>query len=127
MSACVELTSQPKPGVLVNKQRRAGMIINHVQMRDERWGRAGPPQTHTTDKPSRVISDDPMWLAHLTREHQHGPDGQLWDLIQLFVYGELKMTAIFHGEDVELRLFRPGPWERTFTIIQSSDQTPLLP
>jgi hypothetical protein len=103
------------------------MIINHVESLDERWGRAGPPQTDTTEKPSRIISDDPTWVAHLTREHQKGRDGQLWDLIQVFVYDQLKMTAIFRGEQLELRLFVPGPWEPFFTIVQSPDRTPLVP
>jgi hypothetical protein len=111
----------------VNKNDRARMIIDHVESRDERWGRAGPPQTRTTDKPSRIISDDPVWVAHVTREHQQGPDGRLWDLIQVFIYGQLKMTAIFRGADLDLRLFKPGPWESIFTIIQSPDDTPLLP
>ena len=37
------------------------------------------------------------------------------------------MTAIFRGADLDLRLFKPGPWESIFTIIQSPDDTPLLP
>lgn len=111
----------------MNKDSRARMIIDQVQNKDERWGRAGPPQTHTTDKPSRIITDDPRWVARLTREHQQGPDGRPWDLIQIFAYDELRMTAIFHGEQLELRLFRPGLWESIFTIFQSPDRTPLLP
>jgi hypothetical protein len=111
----------------MNKESRARMIIDHVRMRDERWGRDGLPQTHTSDKPSRAISDDPRWVAHVTKGHQPGPDGNLWDLIQVFVYDQLKMTAIFREEDVQLRVFKPGTWEAIFTIAQSPDSTPLLP
>src|SRR5206468_11101973 len=124
LDECVCRINIPRmSGVSVNKDRRARMIINHVESRDERWGRAGPPQTNTSDKPSRIISDTPMWAGQLTREHQQGPDGQFWNLIQVFVYDQLKMTAIYRDEDVELRLFMPGPWESIFTIIQSPDQT----
>lgn len=110
----------------MNKERRARMIINHVENRDERWGRSGPPRSDTTDKPTRIISDDPRLSARVTREHQTGPDGQPWDLVEPWVYGQHRMTAIYRGDELEIRVFKPGPWEPIFTIISTHDETPIL-
>lgn len=111
----------------MSHDRRARMIIDHVESRDERWGRSAPPRSEDSDKPSRIISDDPRWFAQVTRGDQTGPNGELWDLIQLFVFDELRMTAIYRGEDLELRLFKPGAWEPIFTIKQFADRTPVVP
>lgn len=112
----------------MDKQRRALMIINHVENRDDdRWGRSGPPRKENSDKPCRIISDDPRWSARVTREDQPGPDGEPWNLIELSVYGQDRMTAIYRGDQVEIRMFRPGAWEPIFTIIDSGDTTPILP
>ena len=111
----------------MSHDRRARMIIDHVESRDERWGRSAPPRSDDTQNPSRIISDDPRWSARVTREDQKGPDGQLWDLIQLFVFDELRMTAIYRDEQLQLRLFKPGAWEPIFTIKQFADRTPIVP
>ena len=37
------------------------------------------------------------------------------------------MTALFRGDDVELRMFLPGVWEPIFTVFGTSDQTALRP
>jgi hypothetical protein len=37
------------------------------------------------------------------------------------------MTAIYRGEDLQLRLFKPGSWEPIFTIKQFADRTPVVP
>ena len=63
----------------------------------------------------------------MTRADQKGPDGELWDLIELSVYGQPRMTALFRGDAVELRMFLPGVWEPIFTVFGSSDQTALRP
>ena len=63
------------------------MIIDHVNGLDGRWGRPGRLARTTTDKPSRIISDDCRWEARVTRADQKGPDGELWDLIELSVHG----------------------------------------
>lgn len=112
----------------MNKDRRARMIINRVENRDDdRWGRTGPPRSDDSDRPTRMISDDPRWFARVTRNDQRGPDGELWDLIELWVYKQHRMTAIYSGDQLEIRLFKPGPWEPIFTIIDSGDTTPILP
>lgn len=111
----------------MDKVHRARMVINRVISLDGRWGRAGVPRSETSDKPSRIISDDCRWEARVTRADQKGPDGELWDLIELWVYGQPRMTALFRGDDVELRMFLPGFWEPIFTIIGSPDRTELRP
>jgi hypothetical protein len=111
----------------MDKVHRARTIIDHVMSLDDRWGRAGPPRSANTNKPSRLISDDCRWEARVTRGDQKGPDGELWDLIELSVYGQPRMTALFRGEDVELRMFLSGVWEPIFTIVGSSDPTELRP
>src|SRR4051812_10577148 len=100
----------------MNKLDRAYHIINHVLALDEKRGRPAPPRTETSDKPSRLIADECRWHATLTREDQEGPDGELWDLMQVYVYDQLRMTAAFRGEAIDLRLFKGGAWEVVFNI-----------
>jgi hypothetical protein len=111
----------------MDKVHRARMIIDHVLAHDHLWGRAGPPRSDKSDKPSRIISDGRRWEARMTRADQKDPDGELWDLIELSVYGQPRMTALFRGDDVELRMFLPGVWEPIFTIVGTPDTTPLRP
>jgi hypothetical protein len=114
-------------GTPMNKHRRARVIIDHVQNMDQAWGKAGPPRSERTDKPSRIISADCRWEARVTREDQKGADGELWDLIELFAHGQLRMTAAFRGEQIDLRLYRPGPWEPLFNIYNAPDGDPVGP
>jgi hypothetical protein len=111
----------------LDKTRRASIITNRVMALDEKWGKDAPPQTNTCDKPSRLIADECRWHAQVTREHQEGPDGELWDLIQVWAHGQLRMTAVFRGEELIPRLFKGGPWEALFNIFDGGDPEPLLP
>jgi hypothetical protein len=111
----------------MDKTFRARLVIDHVLGLADRYEKSGSPRSDATDRPSRWISDDTRWKARISTEYQMGPDGERWDLFELFVYDELKMTAAMKGELIELRLFRPGKWEPIFTLVETSDTTPLLP
>jgi hypothetical protein len=110
----------------MNKQSRAQIIITNVLSLDPRWGRVGPPRNGRA-KPSRIVTDSHVWHARISPADQKGPDGQIWDLFELFVYDEHRITAIFRDSDIDLRVYLPGEWERLFGIFGSPDRTDLRP
>ena len=111
----------------MEKIRRARHIIHHVQALDEKWGKPGDPRKEGSDKTSRIISDEVRWHARVTPEHEIGPDGEPWDLIEVTAHGQHRMTAAFREDEIDLRLFLPGPWEPVFNLPNPTDLTPLLP
>lgn len=100
----------------MNKDERATQIINRIIPMDERRGKPGAPRKAGSDKPSRKITDDPRWYAHLTREDQKGPDGEMWDFIEVYAYEELRMTAAFRGDQIRVPLYLSGSWEPLFGL-----------
>jgi hypothetical protein len=60
-------------------------------------------------------------------KHHKSPEGDLWDLFELFVYGQPRMTVAITGERLDLRLFIPGKWEPIFTLAETADRVPLPP
>lgn len=116
----------------MNFEDRCRIIINQVLAREARFGRSA--LTADPDKPGRWISDDARWLAFVVRGHLAdgqalaGEDGDgAWDLFQLHCYGQLRLTAHIQDDEVILRLYQPGPWERIFFPVDLPDAAPLLP
>jgi hypothetical protein len=98
----------------------ARQIINQVLAMDDRWGKPASPRKPDSDKPSRIISDDCRWHARLSRQDQKGPDGELWDLIELYAYDVLRVTVAFRGNDIDVRQYEPGTWEALFLLFGPS-------
>jgi hypothetical protein len=111
----------------MNVEERAKQIINQVLSMDERWGKLGAPRKDGSDKPSRIITDDPRWYARLTRDHEKGPDGEKWDLIEIFAREQLRMTAVFRGDQVDVRLYESGSWEPMFCLFNLAVLEPQRP
>lgn len=101
---------------------RAKIIIAQVLAADDKWGKPGDPWDGS-DRPTRIISSDCRWHARVSREDQKGPDGELWDLIQLFAHDELRMTAVFRGDQVVARRYEPGHWEPLFSLPIGTNRT----
>ena len=63
----------------------------------------------------------------MSPEYEKDSSGELWDLFELSVYGQARMTVAIRGEEINLRYYIPGNWEPIFTIEDSFDTVPLLP
>lgn len=111
----------------MDKLERARIVVDHVLGLDPRFSRHGPPRSAATKAASRLITDDPRWEARISPGYQKAPDGEVWDLFELFVYGQARMTAALNGDQIDLRYFIPGKWEPIFTSFDSPDTTPLFP
>ena len=108
----------------MNIENRSAIIINSVLARGSRGVSIAPGVQR--------ISDDPRWYALFTPgQHKEpkttDPGGSPWDLIQVFVYAQLRLTAHVRGEDIRVRLYRPGPWEAIFIRIDLPVLPPVLP
>jgi hypothetical protein len=103
------------------------MIADHIISLDDKFGRASPPRSPESTSRTRLITDDPRWEARWSFEYQKDSTGDLWDLLELFVYGEQRMTAAVRGDQVIPRFFLPGSWERIFIGIDPGDTARLLP
>ncbi len=111
----------------MEKIDRAQTIVDHVLALEDRFGRYGPPRAQHTSVPARLISDDPRWEARISRGYEKDRDGgENWDLFELSIYGQQRVTAAFRGQDLILRHYRPGVWERIFLIPDTGDTVPLL-
>ena len=111
----------------MDKTERARVIIDHVLNLNTHFNRAGPPRSDKALDPCRLISDDPRWKARHSPAYDRSASEGPWDLFELFVYGEARMTAAFRGEEIDLRFYRPGNWEHIFLIVDPRDTVPLLP
>jgi len=111
----------------MTKNERAHLIVSHVLALDHSHRQVGPPRSGASKIPTRCISNDPRWEARVSPKYEKGDDGELWDLFELFVYGQQRMTAAVKGSELRLRYYLPGIWEPIFVIIQPRDTTPLLP
>jgi hypothetical protein len=113
---------------MLDKQERAKLIVGRILALDERFGQVAPPRTVKSTSKTRMISDQPsLWNARWSKEYETGPDGNAWDLLELFIYGQARMTAIARGEEVVARYYIPGKWEPIFLIFDPNDTVPLLP
>ena len=113
---------------MLDKATRAKLIIDHVLALDDKFGSAAPPRTIQSMARTRIISDEPArWQARWSIEYEKGADGELWDLFELFVYGQARMTSVRRGDEVIPRFYIPGKWEPIFLPFDSNDTTPLLP
>jgi len=112
----------------VKKTERARIIIDKVLALEPRFGRHGPPRSYNTTIPTRLITDEPArWEARITRGYEKDQDGgENWDLFELSIYGQQRVTAVFRGEELVVRHYLPGVWEPIFLIVGSNDTTPLL-
>lgn len=110
------------------------LVFFAVSRQDDRrpGPRAGPKVRE--DRPSsiaqstsrtRLISDDPRWEARVSYEYEKDAAGDAWDLLELFVYRQPRMTAAVRGEVVNLRFYIPDPWEPIFLCFDPRDNTPL--
>jgi hypothetical protein len=112
----------------MEKIERARTILDQVLSIEPRFGRHGPPRASHTTIPTRLVSGDPRWEASISRGYAKDPSGgDSWDLFELRVYGQQRVTAVFRGQELELRQYLPGPWEPIFLIVAPGDTTPLLP
>lgn len=111
----------------MDKATRAKIIIDQVLSLDEKFGRTVPPRSLQSTSRTRQISDDPRWVVRWSIEYEKGPDGELWDLFELSIYNQPRMTAVRRGDEVVPRFYIPGKWEPIFLVIDPSDTTPLLP
>jgi hypothetical protein len=112
----------------MDKIERARIIVDQVLALEPRIGRHGPPRAHHTTIPTRLISGDPSWEARISRGYASDQNGgEPWDLFELSVYGQQQLTAVVRGQDIVLRQYLPGLWERIFLMIDVGDTTPLVP
>ena len=112
----------------MEKIERARVIVDQVLALEPRVGRDGPPRAHHTIIPTRLIKGEPRWEARISRGYEKGPNGgEKWDLFELFIYGQQRMTAALRGPELILRQYLPGAWEPIFLITPTFDTVPLLP
>lgn len=118
----------------MDHESRTRIIINKVLPLDVRFGRSAAAGAVGAGKPGRWISDDARWMALVVPDHTReapingeGPGEGAWSLFQLFSYDQLRVTAVFRGEDVMVRLYTPGPWERVFFPIDLPADAPTIP
>ena len=111
----------------MEKKRRAGLILAHVLRLNERYGKYGPPRSSYTTKQARIISADCRWQARVSTQYHDDKAGKLWDMLELTVYGEHRLTIVYHGDELVIREYRPGFWEVMFLQFDPEDTTPILP
>jgi hypothetical protein len=63
----------------------------------------------------------------LSEKYHDDGTGKLWDLVELKVYGQNRLTIVRHGDEVIIRQYLPGLWEIIFLGFDPKDTTPLLP
>lgn len=98
------------------KADRTLAVLHRVANLDRKFGRDGPPRSAGSKTSTRIVAGDHRWEAHITREHEIGPDGKPWDLLELFAYGQRRITAVFRDDAANPRLYLPGPWEEIFCL-----------
>lgn len=111
----------------MDKNRRAKFIVDHVLRLDDKHGYIAPPRSAHSTSPTRMISDDPRWEARYSKRHEKDRAGNEWDLFELFVYKQPRLTAVVRGDEVVPRFYIPGKWEPIFLEFDPNDTVPLLP
>ena len=111
----------------MDKDTRARLIIDHVLNMNDSHGRQSPPRSPQSAALTRIISDKCRWEVRLSKDYEKDSSGESWDLFELSVYGQARMTAAIRGEEIQLRYYIPGKCEPIFTICDSFDTVPLLP
>lgn len=110
----------------MNEIERAKLIVEFVLRMDKRWGKPSAPR-EGSDKPSRIITDDPRWYAQLTREDHKGADGELWDWIEVYAYQKRRMAAAFRGDGIRVPVYISGTWESLFCLFDLPQLEPVQP
>lgn len=110
----------------MEKKTRARLILAHVLRLNDRFGRDGPPRSSNTTRNARLISDDCRWQARVS-QHYFERAGKPWDILELTVYDEHRLTIAYHGDELEMRLFRAGSWETIFLGFDPEDSSWILP
>ena len=111
----------------MDKITRVQIITGQILALDDRWGSVAPPRSPQSTSHTRLISDDPRWQARLSFDYEKDAAGNSWHLLELFAYGDARMTAAVRGDEVMPRYYLPGPWEQIFIPADLGDTTPLLP
>lgn len=111
----------------MDKSTRAKIIFERVIAHDDQFGHDVPPRSPESRSQTRQISADPRWHAVWSKEYEKGSGGEMWDLFELFVYNDRRMTAIAYGDRVVPRFYMPGPWEPILLCFDPRDNTPLKP
>jgi hypothetical protein len=111
----------------MDKQIRAEMIVDQILALEPKFGKAAPPRSLQSTSRTRLISDDPRWEARVSFEYEKDSAGNAWDLIELFVYRQARMTVAVRGDPGVPPFFNPGNWEEIFIPFDSADTVPLLP
>lgn len=117
----------------MNYKERTRVISSFVQVRDRQFGKPARAEDTGVGKPGRSISDDPSWRALFVPGQlsaklvNPGDTGADWDLLQLWVYGTLRLTAHLRGDDISEKLYKSGPWESTFHLHGLPPLPPLQP
>lgn len=111
----------------MDKVTRARIISDYVLGLDERFRKIAPPRSAKTDRPSTIISDNCRFSARYSEAYDDDGAGKLWDLLELHIYGQSRMTIVRHGEEIKIRQYLPGVWEEFFLNFDPKDTIPLLP
>ena len=116
----------------MDKSARAKIIVDQVLALDQKFGRPTPPRTVQSTCRTRSISDDPRWEARWSIEYEKDPEGEMWDLVELFVYRQPRMTVAVRGEQVVPRFYIPvdelrraGLYDRIRAIVHVPDTMPV--
>jgi hypothetical protein len=118
----------------MNYSKRVSLIHDYIQRRSRQFGRPVSAADTGFDKPGRWISDDPSWKALVvpgqlpaTRVDPNDKHGGDWDLLQVWVHGTLRVTAHIRGDEISVKLYKSGPWDKTFHLFGVPPLPPLLP
>jgi len=111
----------------IDKTTRARMIVEGVLALDSKFGQVDAPRSIHATKPGRLISDDPRWKARVSPSYEQDAAGESWDLFELFIYGQQRLTVVVKGSETVPRFYIPGKWEQIFLFFDPNDTVPLLP
>lgn len=113
--------------IIMDKATRAKLIADHVLALDAKFGRTVPPRSPQSTSRTRLISDDPRWEARYSFDYEKDSAGETWDLLELWVYRQHRLTVVIRGDRVVPRFYIPGKWEPIFIDFDVVDTVPLLP
>ena len=116
-------------------ENRTRVLLDKVRALDERFGRAAGPPYNDGGSQARIITDRPgTWEALVVPRYltaavaeRAGAQTDTWSLFQLRAYNGLRVTAHCRGDEVKVRYYLPGPWERIFFVVELPDLPALLP
>jgi hypothetical protein len=116
----------------MDHQDRTRIIVGKVLAQEKGQGRSA--SIAGVGAPGRWIGNDARWLAAVMPGHLSGhlagigdPRDGDWALFQLFSFDQLRVTAHIRNEEIAVRLYLPGLWERSFFPVDLPMDAPTLP